>query len=89
MTEYDIREGDIVIIDYIDQFTHENIYGGKALVIWKWRYGQQPLIMRLNKEGLCLTWSCYEYFTKVIGHIDLSNNLKELCKQALDGEVSK
>lgn len=83
MTEYDIIEGDIVIIDYITQFTHENIYEDKALVIWKGHHGQ-PLIMRLNKEGLYLTWSCYEYFTKVIGHIDLSNNLKELCKQALD-----
>ena len=55
--EEDIREGDIVEIDYITDFTKEHINEGKALIIWKGLNGQ-PLVRKLNTRTT--TWDLYE-----------------------------
>lgn len=78
MTENEIREGDIVEIDYIAEYTKEYINEGEALVLWKGN-NNQPLIMRLEGE-YSPTWSCYEHISKVVGHISLGGILKALCK---------
>jgi len=67
MKEDEIREGDIVEIDYIEEFTKEHINEGKALVIWKSH--NQPLVRKLDTKKTI--WTCYEYFARVIGHIDI------------------
>jgi hypothetical protein len=76
MKEEEIREGDIVEIDYITEFTKERINEGKALVLWK-GFNHQPLIMRLDSEGYTPTWDCYEHISKVVGHIPIGEILKE------------
>lgn len=75
MIEEDIRNGDIVEIDYIEYFTKEHINEGKALVLWK-GFNGQPLILRLDREEYYPTWSCYEYIAKVVGHIPIWEVLK-------------
>ena len=47
MRAEEIREGDIVEIDYIEEFTKEHINEGKALVLWK-GFNNQPLVRKLN-----------------------------------------
>lgn len=78
MTENEIREGDIVEIEYIEEFTKEHRNEGLALVLWKGN-NDQPLIMRLEGE-YSPTWSCYEHISAVVGHISLGGILKALCK---------
>lgn len=68
MKEEEIREGDIVEIDYIAEFTKEHINEGKALVIWKGNY-HQPLVRKLNTRKTI--WTCYEHIARVVGHIDI------------------
>lgn len=68
MKEEEIREGDIVEIDYIAEFTKEHIDEGKALVIWKGN-NNQPLVRKLNTRKTI--WTCYEHIARVIGHIDI------------------
>ena len=68
MNEEEIREGDIVEIDYIAEFTKERINEGKALVIWKGN-NNQPLVRKLKTRKTI--WTCYEHIAKVIGHIDI------------------
>ena len=68
MKEEEIREGDIVEIDYIAEFTKEHINEGKALVIWK-GHNNQPLVRKLNTKNTI--WICYEHIARVVGHIDI------------------
>ena len=68
MKAEEIREGDIVEIDYISEFTKEHINEGKVLVIWK-GFNHQPLVRKLNKKTI--GWTCYEYIARVVGHIDI------------------
>lgn len=68
MKAEDIREGDIVEIDYIAEFTKEHINEGKALVIWKGSYNQ-PLVRKLNTKKTI--WTCYEHIARVVGYIDI------------------
>ena len=76
MSADDIRDGDIVEIDYIDEFTKEHIKEGKALVLWK-GFNNQPLIIRLSREKYYPIWSCYEHISKVVGHIPIWEILKD------------
>lgn len=78
MREYEIREGDIVEIDYITAFTKEHINEGKALVIWK-GFNHQPL---LRKSDGGTIWDCYENISKVVGHIDLEGYMDKALEQA-------
>lgn len=73
MKEYEIREGDIVEIDYINEFTKEHINGGKALVIWKGV--TQPLVHKLSTKNT--VWTCYEYIAKVVGHVDIERYMED------------
>ena len=75
MREEDIRDGDIVEIDYIEEFTKEHINEGKALVLWKAEY--QPLIIRLDREEYYPIWTCYEHISRVVGHIPIWEILKD------------
>jgi hypothetical protein len=68
MKAEEIRVGDIVELDYIEEFTKEHINEGKALVIWK-SFNNQPLVRKLNTKSTI--WSCYKYIARVIGHIDI------------------
>lgn len=84
MKAEDIRDGDIVEIDYIAEFTKEYINEGKALVLWKAPY--QPLIMRLDREEYYPIWTCYEYISKVVGHIPIGEILKRQVRKAVKNE---
>lgn len=75
MKAEDIRNGDIVEIDYIE-VTKEHINEGKALVLWK-GFNNQPLIMRLDGEKYSPIWTCYERISKVVGHIPIGEILKD------------
>ena len=75
MKEDEIKDGDIVEIDYIAEFTKEHINEGKALVLWRGFHGQ-PLIMRLDREEYYPMWTCYEYIARVVGHIPIWEVLK-------------
>lgn len=79
MRTEDIRDGDIVEIDYIAKFTKEHINEGKALVLWK-GFNNQPLIMRLDRKEYYPIWSCYERISKVVGHIPIWEILKDKVK---------
>lgn len=68
MKAEEIREGDIVEIDYISEFTKEHINEGKALVIWK-GFNHQPLVRKMNTRSTI--WTCYENIARVVGHIDI------------------
>lgn len=68
MNAVDIREGDIVEIDYIAEFTKEHINEGKACVIWK-GFNNQPLVRKLDTKTTI--WTCYEHIAKVVGHVDI------------------
>jgi NADH pyrophosphatase NudC (nudix superfamily) len=76
MKAEDIRDGDIVEIDYIAEFTKEHINEGKALVLWR-GFNNQPLIMRLDREAYSPVWSCYEHISKVVGNIPIGEILKK------------
>ena len=81
MKEDEIREGDIVEIDYITEFTQEHYNEGKALVLWK-GINHQPLIMRLKGE-YSPSWSTYYNIGRVIGHISLGKILKEQVEKSI------
>lgn len=68
MKEEYLNEGDIVEIDYIEEFTKEHINEGLALVVWK-GLNHQPLLRKLNTRTT--GWDLYEHIAKVVGHTDL------------------
>lgn len=74
MNAKEIKEGDIVEIDYIEEYTKEHINEGKALVIWK-GFNHQPLVRKLNTRATI--WTSYEHIAKVIGHIDIKKYMDE------------
>ena len=74
MTEEEIREGDIVEIDYIAEFTKEHISEGKALVIWK--DNNQPLVRKLSTKKTI--WTCYEHIARVVDHIDIEDYMDKV-----------
>ena len=88
MKEDEIREGDIVEIDYIGEFTKEPINEGKALVVWK--DSHQPLVRKLNTRKTI--WTCYEHIARVIGHIDIEGYMDKALNKAVfepqESEVS-
>lgn len=79
MTAEEIREGDIVDIDYITEFTKEHINEGKALVIWK-GFNHQPLVRKLNTKTTI--WISYERIARVVGHIDIEGYMDKLLNMA-------
>ena len=79
MEEEEIREGDIVEIDYIAEFTKEHISEGKALVIWKGN-NHQPLVRKLNTRKTI--WTCYEHIAMVVGHIDIEEYMDKALNTA-------
>lgn len=79
MKEDEIREGDIVEIDYIAEFTKEHINEGKALVIWKGN-NNQPLVRKLNAKKTI--WTCYEHIARVVGHIDIEGYMDKALNTA-------
>lgn len=81
MKAEEIREGDIVEIDYIAEYTKEHI-NDKALVIWK-GFNHQPLVRKLNTRETI--WTCYEYIARVVGHIDIEGYMDK----ALNAEESE
>jgi hypothetical protein len=88
MTGNHIREGDIVEIDYITEFTKEHINEGKALVIWK-GFNNQPLVRKLDTKATI--WTCYEHIARVVGHIDIVGYMDrtlsaEPCEDAISRE---
>lgn len=89
MKAVEIREGDIVEIDYITEFTKEHINEGKALVIWK-GCNNQPLVRKLDTKTPI--WSCYEHISKVVGHIDIEGYMDralsaEPCEDAISRQA--
>lgn len=83
MKEDEIREGDIVEIDYIAEFTKEHINEGKALVIWKGN-NNQPLVRKLNAKKTI--WTCYEHIARVVGHIDIEGYMDNALNKAENEE---
>ena len=79
MKAEEIRVGDIVEIDYIEDYTKEHINEGKALVIWK-GFNNQPLVRKLNTRAT--VWTCYEYIARVIGQIDIERYMDDALKTA-------
>ena len=78
MTKEEIKEGDIVEIEYITEFTKEHINEGKALVIWK-GFNHQPLVRKLNTKTT--VWTCYEHIARVVGHIDIEGYMDKALEQ--------
>lgn len=74
----EVREGDIVEIDYISEFTKEHINEGKALVIWK-GFNHQPLVRKLNTR--VTIWTSYERIARVIGHTDIEKYMDKALEQ--------
>ena len=91
MREEEVREGDIVEIDYITDFTKEHINEGKACVIWK-GFNNQPLVRKLDAKTT--VWTSYKHIAKVVGHIDIENyidralNTAEVEPQETKPEIS-
>ena len=79
MKAAEIREGDIVEIDYIAEFTKEHINEGKALVIWK-SFDHQPLVRKLNTRATI--WTTYEKIARVIDYIDIERYMDEALSKA-------
>ena len=90
MKAEEIREGDIVEIDYIAEYTKEHINEGKALVIWK-GFNHQPLVRKLDTKATI--WTCYEHIARVIGHTDIErymdNALNTAYAEPQESEVEK
>ena len=84
MTENEVREGDIVEIDYIEEFTKIHRSEGKAIVLWKDTISQQPLVTKLAEYSPI--WRVYDEFSKVVGHISLDSTLKYLVSLKMEGE---
>ena len=79
MKAEEIREGDIVEIDYIAEFTKEHINEGEALVIWK-GHNNQPLVRKLSTKKTI--WTCYEHIARVVGHIDIEGYMDKALNTA-------
>ena len=79
MKAEEIREGDIVEIDYITEFRKEHINEGKALVIWK-GFNNQPLVRKLNTRATI--WTSYEHIARVIGHTDIEKYMDDALNTA-------
>lgn len=79
MKAEEIREGDIVEIDYITEFRKEHINEGKALVIWK-GFNNQPLVRKLNTRATI--WTSYEHIARVIGHTDIERYMDDALNTA-------
>ena len=82
MKEHEVREGDIVRIEYDTEFTKEHIDEGKALILWK-GINRQPLVVKLDhlKDGeYNPVWTCYEYIAEVVGHMSIVDMLKSQCR---------
>ncbi len=79
MKEEEIREGDIVEIDYIGEFTKKHTNEGKALVIWK-GHNHQPLVRKLKTKTTI--WACYEHIARVVAHIDIEGYMDEALNAA-------
>ena len=79
MKAEEIREGDIVDIDYIEEFTKEHINEGKALVIWK-GFNNQPLVRKLNTRATI--WTSYESIARVIGHTDIERYMDDVLAES-------
>lgn len=79
MKEDEIREGDIVEIDYTTEFTKQHINEGKALVIWK-GCNNQPLVRKLDTKTTI--WTCYEHIARVVGHIDIESYMDKALNMA-------
>ena len=79
MKAEEIRVGDIVEIDYIEEFTKAHINEGKALVIWK-SFNNQPLVRKLNTR--VTTWTCYKHIARVIGHTDIEGYMDKALNTA-------
>ena len=79
MKAEEIREGDIVEIDYITEFRKEHINEGKALVIWK-GFNNQPLVRKLNTRATI--WTSYEHIARVIGHTDIDRYMDDALNTA-------
>lgn len=79
MNAEEIKEGDIVEIDYITEFTKEHINEGKALVIWK-GFNNQPLVRKLNTR--VTIWTSYGYIARVIDHVDIEGYMDEALSKA-------
>lgn len=78
MEEREIKNGDIVMIDYITHFAKERMSLGRAVVLWKCSLSHQPLIIYINdiKNGeYTPCWSSYECISKVVGHMSLTDRL--------------
>lgn len=77
MKEYEIKEGDIVELNYINGITKEHINEGKALVMWK-GFNHQPLIHKLDTTiTSCRTiWSGYNHIARVVGHVDIERYME-------------
>ena len=84
MKAEEIREGDIVEIDYIDIFTKEHLNEGKALVIWK-SFNHQPLVRKLNTRATI--WTSYEKIARVIDHIDIEKYMDEALNKAESEDI--
>lgn len=81
MREHEVREGDIVRIEYDTKFAKEHIDEGKALILWK-GINRQPLVVKLDhlKNGEYNPgWTCYEYIAEVVGHMSITDMLKSQC----------
>lgn len=87
MKSEEIREGDIVEIDYIEEYTKEHINEGKALVIWK-GFNSQTLVRKLNTK--VTIWTCYEHIARVVDHIDLEGYMdKNLSAEPCEDCISR
>ena len=80
MKECEIKEGDIVEIDYIDDLTKERISEGKALVLWK-GFNRQPLIRKSGAKRT--TWSGYDHIARVISHVDIEKYMDDFMENAI------
>lgn len=82
MKEHEVREGDIVRIEYDTEFAKEHIDEGEALILWK-GINRQPLVVKLAnlKNGKYNpVWTCYEYIAEVVGHMSIVDMLKSQCR---------
>lgn len=79
MRAEEIRVGNIVEIDYIEDYTKEHINEGKALVIFK-GFNGQPLVRKLNTRTTI--WTCYEHIARVMGQIDIERYMDDALKTA-------
>ena len=79
MREEDVREGDIVELDYIAEFTKERINEGKALLLWKGN-SNQPLVRKLDTKTT--VWTSYDHIVRVIDHIDIESYMDEALRKA-------